>query len=149
MFFYRQTGALLAFIGGNLFHGLNMFLSFFHHKWKKRRKSTKRAQFAQHSTSAWVSTNAARPLLNAIFFHFFFFFLFVKEKDGKTCLNVEKDHFNQHAKHPFTGRNTKQQLHLSSKVKILKLKPVDTSRQPLNNRLKSTIKILNNYTAGI
>ena len=28
------------------------------------------------------------------FLHFFFFFLLLKEKDGKTCLNAEKDDFD-------------------------------------------------------
>ena len=52
--------------------------------------------FPQELTSIWLlfKLKAGRPLLYVFFqyfLHFFFFFLFLKEKDGKTCLKAQKD----------------------------------------------------------
>ena len=69
----------------------------------KTRKSAKyrKNHFAFESTRVKVSTNILEKHLNAgrpiflYFLPFFFFYQFVTEKEGKTCLNVKKEDFNQ------------------------------------------------------
>ena len=50
-----------------------------------------------------------------VFYAFSSFFSFVTEKDGKTCLNADKDDIHQQTlvKHPFTSQNTQVCFKLS------------------------------------